>query len=309
MADLTLPGEIDAEIDNRTTAHSISKAGGHSGYVVQGADISPFYASLDESAVNSFAHVSDSGLDITIDAGEAYLYGWLCRDRQTTVTLPASSTVTVCVGYNVESILGDTESPPENDNIVIDIESNFGNGNPCLELYEVTTTSSAIDSITNVRPMGPSEVQSDFFATDGQHNSLRNDHDSLKSDYDSFRSSGGSIGGAATIGGDLTVNGTDLSMPNADGNEGLQLSSGAAFSMYEDWATVYSYSTEGGAGFRFRNPDESGNKFTVDNVSGDGWFEGALQADGQDVPTSGEPIHFEISTTEPSNYDVWFEIE
>lgn len=534
MTDRTVPAEIDAAIDNRSVAHALSKAGGHNGYVVQGADISRFYSALDDSAINSFANLGTNGLDLTIDAGEAFVGGWLCRDRSTTISLPASSTSIVVVGIDLDAQLGSTESSNDNDNVFVDIEANVSEANPYVQLYEVTTTSSSISSVDDIRPSGPRGVTSDSFAT-------VTEHESLKNDYDSFRSSGGSVGGTLDVsgsvlidgdigmgndasvisyndqndesgphwsgvdgidlkgdgsvsevvlnvghinslgggavggsldvggnltaeggelivgtpsdirgalrarylggshggtstylrdgdgtevvrlrngrvaiganpsqpasgyaghiqgdaqvdgaldvggetttdratfsrsdgqvtslpgivssgeaglyvgpwsddgtdtsvtvelgtedyalatrspsigygavpsfvfrreggfdvwnegtsqifsvdsggnteaGGDLTVQGPQISIPNADGNDGVQLASGAAYSVYNDWATVYSYSGDGGVGFRVRNPDDSGDKFTVDNTTGDGWFDGKIVQDGNDVVDS-----------------------
>lgn len=373
MSDITLPAEIDAAIDNKATGQAIAKAGGHSGYVVRGADIAGLYSSLDGSNVNSFAHLSSSGLDMTLDGGEAFVYGWLCRDRETTVSLPASSEVTVCVGYDPEALLGTDTAPPDNDNIVIAPEADFTAEQPYLPLYDVTTTSSSISSVDSVRPMGPSEARSDSFASASDHDALRDEFDDLiggngtingdlvidtSTGSNSFvisrnggynqalmasitdtsggwtyendeekttltwtvnandtENSDGTDANSAelqlrtdpsgsfftldgdtiyhagnsdflprsggTITGSLTVEGSEITMPNATGNSGLMFGSGVAYSVYEGQATMYAYSSEGSTGWRFRNPDDAGNMFTVDNTTGDGWLRGGLDTGGR----------------------------
>lgn len=158
MTDLVSPGEIKAAADNKSIAHAISKAGGHDGYVVQGTDISQFYSALDTTAVNAFAEVTRSGLDLTLDGGEAFVSGWLCRDRTTMLTLPANSTVTVYVGFNADAILAAGESPAENENIIIDTGAGFSTDDPKLALYEIVTGSTAISSLNDVRPLGRHEA-------------------------------------------------------------------------------------------------------------------------------------------------------
>lgn len=188
MTDLTTPGEVNAAVDNKSTAHAISKAGGHSGYVVEGVDIASFYPEIMTANLNGFAHVSTTGLDIVLDGGEAFVWGWLCRDRQTTITLPASATTRVCVGFNPDAVLTTGQAPTNNDNIILDVESAFTNGAPKLPLYEVTTTATAVSTINDVRPLGPASANSNTFATKA-----------LRTEYESFRSSGGAIGGPITI--------------------------------------------------------------------------------------------------------------
>lgn len=165
MTDLTSPGEINAVVDNKSIAHSISKAGGHSGYVVDGTDIATFYSDIDTTSINAFAHLSTSGLDMTFDGGEAFVYGWLCRDTQTTVSLPSSSVVTVSVGFNANALLSAGETPADNDNVILDTDAGFDADDPKLPLYEVETTDTAVSSVTDVRPLGQIEADSPWISS------------------------------------------------------------------------------------------------------------------------------------------------
>lgn len=287
MTDVSTPAEVNASVDNKSTAHAIHKAGGHSGYVVNGIDISQFYPELTTTGINGFAHASSTGLDITLDGGEAFVSGWLCRDRQTTITLPASATTRVCVGFNPDAVLTAGQAPTDNDNVILDVESAFGNGAPKLPLYEITTDATTILSVTDVRPMGPSNANSTMFASATDHDALRAEHDSLATDYNSFRSAGG------TIGGDVTIQGASLNMPNVSGNAGLILTDGSRYSTYQGWTTIYSYSNDGGLGVRFRNPNSGGDLFNVASDTGNATLKGLMTQQGRSVVDSSAG-HYEI---------------
>lgn len=172
MTDLTTPGEVDAEIDNISMAHAIGKAGGHDGYVVNGVDLAGNFSALDNAGINSFEHSSDTGLEFTVDGGEAFVWGWLARDVPTTVQLPASSTVTVAVGFNLGAILSAGQSPADSQNILVGVNNDpadsvdFADGrDPYLPLYEVSTDSVGVTSVTDVRQIGRSEANPPWSST------------------------------------------------------------------------------------------------------------------------------------------------
>lgn len=140
--------------------------------MVDGVDIAQFYTEVSTTNLNAFEHVASSGLDMTIDGGEAFIFGWLCRDTQTVVTLPSSSSITVCVGFNPDAILSSTQTPADNQNIILDVESAFTNGAPKLPLYDVETTATSINTVTDVRPIGRGEADGPWLSEDTTINSV-----------------------------------------------------------------------------------------------------------------------------------------
>lgn len=154
MTDLSTPGEVDAEVDSTSTGHAIGKAG-TGAWVVDGVDIAGIYTSLDETVLNAFNFNStdSSGLDAVIDPGEAYVSGWLCRDTQTTVTLPADSTTTVYVGYDASAILGDGEAPADSANIIVGEAADFASEDPRTAIWEFDTNADNITAATSLRQL------------------------------------------------------------------------------------------------------------------------------------------------------------
>ncbi|WP_331232706.1 hypothetical protein [Natronorarus salvus] len=143
MVDLVTPGEIGAEADSRSWGHALGKAG-VAPWIVHGVDIAGAHSEIDDTALDGFNYVSSSGLDVTISAGEAYVYGWLVRDRETTVTLPAGATTTIYLGYDVGAVLAEGEAPSDSENVIIGEESEFGDGDPRTPIWEFETDSSSV---------------------------------------------------------------------------------------------------------------------------------------------------------------------
>jgi len=88
------------------TAGAIAYGGSDEGFISRSAkptQIAIQDADLDETKLNAFDRSSSpTSLDVTIEGGEAFVFGsWLCKDTQTIVTLDAStSSQTVFVGWN-----------------------------------------------------------------------------------------------------------------------------------------------------------------------------------------------------------------
>lgn len=105
-------------------------------------------AGLTEGPLNAFAEVSESGLDVTFDTGEASLNGAvIARDTETTVTLPQTSSVTVALAYE----------PSVEGNVIIDTEATITSqvGDvPTLPLYDFTTDTSGVTDRTDQRLLG-----------------------------------------------------------------------------------------------------------------------------------------------------------
>lgn len=265
MTDITTPGEINCAVDNKSTAHAISKAGGHNGYVVDGVDIAQFYPEVNTANLNGFAHASSTGLDVILDGGEAFVAGWLCRDRQTTVSLPASSTTTVSVGVNPESTLATGEAPTDNDNIILDVAGEFTNGAPKLDLYEVETTATSISTVTDNRPLSRGEADGPWLSEDTTIDTVNGRFTITSSTYqDHLR---------------IERSGVD--------NWGITPTSG-----HNGALEIHQHT---GAGATY-------------NLTSDGHIH-IEDPDGMYAVESDEPLNIQISSTEPSSYDIWFEVE
>lgn len=88
---------IDRVADSFLTAGSLAYAGLKEGGIVPSGQQTELakQSAADETVLNGFAFsTSSSSLDVTISPGEAFVFGsWLVKDTTTTVTLPASSTI------------------------------------------------------------------------------------------------------------------------------------------------------------------------------------------------------------------------
>lgn len=96
--------------------------------------------------LNAFAKVSESGLDVTFDTGEAFIGGsWVARDTQTTYTLADNTTgQTVYVGWDAESA----------DTVIIGKSGDFTSKDPKIPLYTFDTSSGSVTSETDDRVIG-----------------------------------------------------------------------------------------------------------------------------------------------------------
>jgi hypothetical protein len=114
-------------------------------------------SNIDETALNSFTLVSTSGLDVTIDAGEAFVGGWCARDVQTTISLPPSATSTVVAGWSLDASFDPDVDANRDlaDVTIVDLESRTDPEYPVTELFEVTTGSSSVTTTTDLRRLSP----------------------------------------------------------------------------------------------------------------------------------------------------------
>jgi hypothetical protein len=137
------------------TAGAIALAGGSDpGYISPAAnpsEISVQDSGIDDGALNAFAQTSSqSSLDVTIDGGEAFVYGsYLAIDSSTTVTLAGNSSgQTVYVGWNKEGT----------NDVIVGLQSAFDNASDNtdkkIELFEFDTDGSGVTSVTDLREIG-----------------------------------------------------------------------------------------------------------------------------------------------------------
>lgn len=137
------------------TAGAIAYGGhGGSGFVVDGAnptENSVQDSSIAEANLNAFAETSSaSSLDVTIDPGEAFVYGsWLAIDTSTTVTLAGSTAgQTVYVGWNKDGT----------DDVIVGLASAFasasGDADQKIPLWTFDTDGTGVTSVTDDRRIG-----------------------------------------------------------------------------------------------------------------------------------------------------------
>lgn len=137
------------------TAGSIAYGGyGDGGFIRAGGNPTALAiqdGEIDSTTLNAFAQTSNSSsLDITIDPGEAFVFGsWICIDTPTTVTLDANTNAqTIFVGWNKNG----------SDDVIIGTESAFdvatGNTDKKIPLFDVATDDSGVISVTDRRNIG-----------------------------------------------------------------------------------------------------------------------------------------------------------
>lgn len=146
MTDLVSPGEAWAAADSRSTGHAIWKAG-TGGWVVSGVDIANRYTELDETQLNGFAFNPGAtvGTDLVFDAGEAYVAGWLCRDRQTTVSVGSNESIDIWLGWDASAVLADGQTPLDNDNVILGTADVFDSDDPRIRIYTVDMAGGVVD--------------------------------------------------------------------------------------------------------------------------------------------------------------------
>lgn len=144
MSDLTVPAESGAAPLSTAAGHAWRKA--TEPWIVPDVDIADEYTALDETQLNGFQVATTNGLDVTIAAGEAYIAGWLCRDRTTTITLPDNATTTIYLGYDSDAVLPDNTAPADSENIIIGPDGDFTGNDPRVAIYTFTTDAGAVDS-------------------------------------------------------------------------------------------------------------------------------------------------------------------
>lgn len=269
MTDLSTPGEINAAVDNKTMAHAIGKAGGHDGYVVDGVDLADNFAQVDPSGVSQFAETARSGHNITISGGEAFVWGWLVRDTETTVSVPENTTSTVSAGFDLSATLGSGESPAESANVILGTADDFAEIDPRVELFEVQADGTSITDVTDVRPLGRGEAESPLF-------------------------SGGEF--------DEAITAPRYRFP-PDGSAGRFI-----YDVEQNGQKMH-FQREVAAGETALT--FAGTNVGVNNVEPSVPLDvgGAIQSEGDRVPTADEDMHFVVSSSEPDEYDVWFEVQ
>jgi hypothetical protein len=188
------------------TAGAIAYGGSTDGYISPASEpteISIQDGGIDESNLNAFEQTSStSSLDVTIDGGEAFVFGsWLAIDTTTTVSLDASTSgQTVYVGWNKNG----------SDDVIVGTTAAFsdaaGDADQKIELYSFDTDGSGVVAVEDRRSFDQINAES---VEQGAGSGL--DADSVDgselSDIDStyVNESGDTMSGPLTLGGDLTA--------------------------------------------------------------------------------------------------------
>jgi hypothetical protein len=159
MTDRVQPGAIDSVIRNDELSQIFNQFS--EGWIVETGTTPAARrrTNIDETALNSFAFVSSSGLDVVIDAGEAFVGGWCARDTQTTVTLPANDTATVVVGWDLD-VFVESSDPNRDaaDEVFVQLQRNTDPDYPVTPIFDISTNSSSVTSRTDRRNLGPTAV-------------------------------------------------------------------------------------------------------------------------------------------------------
>lgn len=150
--------------------------GGHGsdGFVVNGAsptDLSIQNSNIDETALNTFDETHDgSSYDVTIDPGEAFVFGsWIVKDTSTTVSLTSSTAgQTVYVGWNKDG----------SDDIIIGLDTAFSNASgdtdERIPLWTFDTDGSGVTNSVDERVIGYAQEATTFTGdiSDDQSNTV-----------------------------------------------------------------------------------------------------------------------------------------
>lgn len=283
------PGTV---VDSLEYSGATRFAAGTDGWVVPSGN-DKFAVEADEisgAPLNGFVEThSATSMTVTIDSGEGFVHGkWVARDVTTDVTLTASTAgQTVYVGW-----------APTGTSLVIGLDGDFASNARQYALWDFRTDGSGVVEVTDLRETsyiveGSNHADTADLAHDseavggvGLSNLIRADQS-------------GTISGDLTVQNSIEIQGEMLHLPNSTGNAGVRFQNGTAYSQYQGWSTVYSYTGLGGNGFRVRNPDGAGDLFNV-------------PADGSDPHVQGNKVYSEsnvyYSSTEPSNWehgDLW----
>lgn len=144
---------------NRTVeSHPVTKTIAHGaaspGWIIPAGDptysVSVSHDDFNNTTLNGFAPSTETtSFEVEIDTGEMYLEGaWMARNTATTVTLDASTTTSLYVGYTIEQpdtiLMGDETDVPDDPDI------------RRMHLYDIDTNASGVPNggVTDQRVVG-----------------------------------------------------------------------------------------------------------------------------------------------------------
>lgn len=319
------------------TAGAIAYGGhGGDGFVVASSsptDISVQDGGISESGLNAFAETSSaSSFDVTIDGGEAFIFGsWVAIDTDTVVTL-ASSTAgqTVYAGWNKNG----------SDDVIVGLASAFstasGDTDEKIPLWTFDTDGSGVTNVVDERSIGYTQESTTFTGdVDISGNSITDgasliydgangfvEQDSLENDSLTIAGNGVSLGGSTGINyTELSDTGTSFPIPNTDlSNNSITVSSGTNITGggtvslggtttidHADTSTQGDISSAAGAAVTDITLDDQGHTTSIGTTDFDSRFvlesgdtmSGGLTIGGDLTATNGETIWDESATYIP----------
>ena len=195
------------------TAGAIALASRDDGYITpvnSPSDISVQDGGITEANLNAFAETSGTGsLDVTIEPGEAFIYGsWVAKDTTTTVTL-ASGTAgqTVYVGWNKDGT----------DDVIIGLDSAFasasGDTDKKIPLFDFDTDGTGVTNVDDRRLIGDFQKSDDAFIggdtlESGKRLVIESDEQAV-------------VGGSYTLNGDAQIDGDLVTVSNQTSHDEL----------------------------------------------------------------------------------------
>jgi len=174
MTDRAQPGAIDSLIRGDELRQVFGRFS--DGFIVPGSDPTPAAqrrGDIDETALDAFSlTTSTSSLDVTVTPGEGFVGGWFCRDVDSTLTLPANTTVDIVVGFNDRAIFDPNVDVDRDDadEVIIALAQNTNDDLPTTVAHRVTTDGSGVTSSERIARVG-SSVQVESLSASG---ALRN---------------------------------------------------------------------------------------------------------------------------------------
>jgi hypothetical protein len=158
MTDRAQPGAIESIVRNDELSQGLSAF--TTGGIVSGSnptDASIRRSDIDETALDAFSLTSSAtSFDVTVAPGEAFLGGWLCRDTNTTLTLPANSTTDIVIGHDIDAIFDPTTDPDRDaaDEVIVDLSANVASDIPQVIAHRVETDGSGVIGSERIATVG-----------------------------------------------------------------------------------------------------------------------------------------------------------
>ncbi len=254
------------------TAVGFAYAGGlKEGVIVDGAtptEVAEQDSGIDETQLNAFAEShGGASFDVTIDPGEAFVWGaWLGKDTQTTVTVAASTAdQTIYVGWDRN----------DNDDVIIGLASAFDSATEDedmkIPLYDVDTDGSGVTAVTDRRAFtSPARIRELVDAPNGTPpNALLEDTESVEitvavPDGETLKVY---RWGAYEVGGGTAPAGLQAQL--LDGGDTVQASENTVDTESTDPAApVASHTNSSGSAsiFKLRANNATGNAYTTNGV-------------------------------------------
>jgi len=160
MTDRAQPGAIDSLIRGDELRQVFGRFS--DGFIVPGSDPTPAAkrrGDINETALNAFSlTTSASSLDVTVAPGEGFVGGWFCRDVDSTLTIPANTTVDIVVGFNDQAIFDPNVDADRDDadEVIVALAQNTSGDLPTTVAHRVTADGSGVTSSERVARVGSS---------------------------------------------------------------------------------------------------------------------------------------------------------